>query len=71
LLLKILLTLGLIVAGLLSHSKNGETSVRWSVNGHNSFFFRIMGIFISMDKMVGGEFEKGLVKLKKLVESEK
>lgn len=47
----------------------GDTRVKWSVDGHNGFFFRLMGIFINMDKMIGGEFEKGLAKLKVLVES--
>lgn len=47
---------------------NGETLVRWSVNGHNSFIFRMVGAFCSMDKIVGGEFEKGLLKLKKAAE---
>jgi hypothetical protein len=55
----------------LTQSANGEVHVRWSVNGHNSFFFRLLGTFFSMDKMVGGEFEKGLAKLKKTAETEK
>lgn len=45
------------------------TTVKWSVNGHNGFFFKLMGVFVDCDKMVGGEFEKGLSKLKKQIES--
>ena len=47
------------------------TNVKWSVDGHNGFFFRLMGVFVSVDKMVGGEFEKGLNKLKVIAESAK
>lgn len=49
----------------------GGTKVKWSVDGHNNFAFRLMGVFMNIDKMVGGEFEKGLVKLKNLVETAK
>ena len=46
-----------------------ETLVTWSVNGHSTFIFRLIGIFMDCDKMVGGEFEKGLAKLKQIVEA--
>ena len=55
----------------LTLGNDGETIVRWSVNCHNNFFFRLVGIFWSADKMVGDEFAKGLIKLKKLAEQEK
>jgi len=45
------------------------TKVKWSVNGHNTFLFRLIGIFMDCDKMVGDQFEKGLLKLKNLVET--
>ena len=45
------------------------TVVRWSVKGHNNFIGRLMCVFMDMDKMVGGEFEKGLAKLKTTVEA--
>lgn len=45
------------------------TKVVWSVSGHNNYFFRLMGVFMDCDKMIGGEFEKGLNKLKTIVES--
>ncbi len=44
------------------------TMVKWSVTGKNSFVGRIFCFFFNMDKMVGGEFEKGLNKLKGKVE---
>ncbi len=46
------------------------TVVRWSVEGQNNFIGRIFCFFMNMDKMVGGEFEKGLNKLKSMVESQ-
>ena len=46
------------------------TTVRWSVTGENSFIGRCICLFMNMDKMVGGEFEKGLTKLKGIVEAE-
>lgn len=49
----------------------GGTKVKWSVDGHNGFLFRLMGIFMNIDKMVGGEFEKGLAKLKRAAEVSK
>ena len=48
---------------------SGGTKVRWSVSGRSGFFFRLIGIFMDCDKMIGGEFEKGLLKLKTQVES--
>lgn len=48
---------------------SGGTLVKWSVNGHNGFMFRIVCIFMDIDKMVGDQFLKGLNKLKTLVEN--
>lgn len=45
------------------------TLVRWSINGHNNFIWRIFCIFMNMDDMVGKEFVKGLNNLKQMVES--
>lgn len=47
---------------------SGGTLVRWSVNGHNGFFMRLICVFMDMDKMVGDQFLKGLEKLKGIVE---
>lgn len=48
----------------------GGTKVRWTVSGQNNFFFRLIGVFMDCDKMIGGEFEKGLLKLKNRIESQ-
>ena len=45
------------------------TMVKWSITGQKNYLFRVMGIFMDCDKMVGGEFEKGLKRLKSLTES--
>lgn len=34
------------------------------MTGPHSVFSRVMGIFTSMDKMIGKDFEKGLARLK-------
>ncbi|OQW55038.1 MAG: hypothetical protein A4S09_17050 [Proteobacteria bacterium SG_bin7] len=48
---------------------SGGTLVKWSVSGHSNYFFRLMGIFVNCDDMIGKEFEKGLNKLKTLTEN--
>ena len=45
--------------------------VIWSVRGQNNLIGRLMCMFMNMDKMVGGTFEKGLSTLKSRVESGK
>ena len=37
--------------------------------GPNLFMTKVMTIFVSMDKMVGKDFEKGLASLKQAAES--
>ena len=45
------------------------TKVRWEVRGENALLCRVVCLFMDMDKMIGGEFEKGLSKLKVQVEA--
>jgi len=42
--------------------------VTWLLTGQNTFMTKVMGIFTSMDKMVGPDFEKGLARLKTTAE---
>ena len=51
------------------HPSPEGTVVRWEVTGENAFIGRLACIFIDMDKVVGGNFEKGLSNLKKIVEA--
>lgn len=44
------------------------TRVTWTLDGPNTSMSRVMGIFVSMDKMVGKDFESGLGKLKTAAE---
>lgn len=45
------------------------TKVTWTMEGRNNFMSKVMCIFMDMDKMVGGDFEKGLVSLKAVSEA--
>jgi hypothetical protein len=47
-----------------TEQQGGDTLVRWSMTGPRTFMTRVMGIFSSMDKMIGPDFEKGLDRLK-------
>jgi len=50
-------------------SDGQKTAVTWSMSGTKKFMFKAMGLFMSMDKMVGKDFEKGLATMKELVEA--
>ena len=42
--------------------------VTWSMTGQKTLMTKVMGVFTSMDKMIGPDFEKGLARLKTTVE---
>jgi Polyketide cyclase / dehydrase and lipid transport len=46
----------------------GATRVTWAMDGQNTFVSKAMGLFMNMDRMIGGEFEKGLASLKGIAE---
>ena len=46
-----------------------ETSVTWTMQGPSLYIGKVMGLFISMDKMIGKDFESGLANLKQRVEA--
>ncbi len=46
-----------------------QTVVTWSMYGQNNFIGKAMGLIMNCDKMVGGQFEKGLENLKSIVET--
>jgi hypothetical protein len=52
-------------------SHGHQTEVTWSMSGRSNFVHKAFGLFMNMDKMVGGEFEKGLASMKSIVESTK
>ncbi len=45
------------------------TVVSWSMAGRYALVPKIVGLFISMDRMIGGDFEAGLTRLKTLAET--
>ena len=49
-------------------SGEGGTTVVWQVLTPKSLATRIFGIFMNFDKMVGGDLERGLAKLKTVAE---
>jgi uncharacterized protein YndB with AHSA1/START domain len=48
--------------------KGEGTEVGWRMDGPRPLFMRLFGFAFNMDKLVGGDFEKGLAKLKKALE---
>jgi hypothetical protein len=49
--------------------ENGGTAVNWIMTGKSPFMFKLMGLFMNIDKMVGKDFEQGLANLKSIAES--
>lgn len=44
------------------------TRVTWTMTGKANFMFKLMGIFMNMDRMIGKDFEQGLANLKTVAE---
>jgi hypothetical protein len=45
-----------------------STAITWAMDGQQPFMFKVMGLFFSMDKMIGKDFETGLANLKSITE---
>jgi hypothetical protein len=45
-----------------------STTVTWAMRGEAPYFAKVIHVFFNMDKMVGGDFEAGLAKLKAAAE---
>jgi hypothetical protein len=50
-------------------SASDSTNVTWAMHGRQPFFFKVMSLFMSMDKMVGKDFEAGLANLRSIAET--
>ncbi len=50
-------------------AEGNQTVVTWSMTGKNNFMAKFMGLFMNCDKVVGGQFDQGLAKLKSVTES--
>jgi hypothetical protein len=46
-----------------------QTTVTWNMSGRHNFISKAFCMFMNMDKKVGGDFEKGLGKMKSVAES--
>lgn len=46
------------------------STATWSMEGKNNLMGKAFGVFMNMDKMIGGDFEKGLGSLKTVAEAE-
>lgn len=46
----------------------GGSRIGWTMTGSSPFMFKLMGLFMNMDDMIGRDFEKGLAALKAQVE---
>ena len=45
-----------------------STTVTWAMRGDTPYFAKVIHVFFNMDRMVGGDFEAGLAKLKAAAE---
>ena len=48
--------------------QGNATNVHWVMHGPAPFMSKVMGVFMSFDKLVGKDFEAGLANLKQLTE---
>ena len=46
-----------------------QTAVTWSMVGQNNFIGKAMCLVVNMDRMIGGQFEKGLAQMKAAAET--
>ena len=46
----------------------GGTAVTWTMDGCRNFMMKGVGMFMDMDKMIGGQFDEGLAMLKSITE---
>ena len=49
--------------------EGGQTAVTWSMFGENNFLAKAFHMFMNCDKMIGGDFEKGLANMKTVMET--
>lgn len=48
--------------------QGGATDVTWAMYGPNHYLGKVMSVFFDMDRMIGSDFEAGLVNLKAAAE---
>lgn len=50
-------------------SQGSQTNVKWTMSGDNNFIGKAFSLFMNMDKMIGGDFDRGLAQMKRVAES--
>lgn len=60
---------GLCEATLALKPEGSATRVSWKMTGENNLLGKVFCLFMNQDKMIGGEFEKGLATLKRTAEA--
>jgi len=45
-----------------------STNVTWTMDGSQPFMFKVMGVFMNLDNMIGKDFEAGLASMKGIAE---
>jgi hypothetical protein len=50
--------------------ENDGSRVTWAIDGNNNYVSKVMCLFVSMDSMMGKDFESGLANLKQVAEAE-
>jgi hypothetical protein len=48
--------------------QGAQTNVTWTMNGPMPYLSKLISLFVSMDRMVGPDFEAGLANLKAAAE---
>lgn len=51
--------------------QGGQTNVIWTMHGTQNFIGKAICLFMSMEKMLGPDFERGLAQLKQVTEGKK
>ena len=49
--------------------EGNQTKVTWTMDGDKNFIAKAFHLFMNIDKMVGGDFEKGLAQMKSVAEA--
>jgi carbon monoxide dehydrogenase subunit G len=49
-------------------AKGDSTNVTWAIHGPSPYVSKVMSLFVSMDRMIGNDFEAGLTDLKAATE---
>jgi len=60
---------GTSVAEFTFEPRGGHTLVTWTMTGDKNFLSKAFCLFANMDKMIGGDFEKGLADLKRIADT--